>query len=40
MNDEAYYGTTPEGRWKFIREWATSQLKPADKARQVTGQLL
>lgn len=26
MNDECYYGTTPEGRWQFMRDWAVSQL--------------
>lgn len=26
MNDEAYFGDTPEGRWRFIRDWAESQL--------------
>ena len=27
MNDEAYFGETPEGRWKFMRDWAVRKLK-------------
>lgn len=27
MNDEAFYGETPEGRWKFMRDWAVRKLK-------------
>ena len=27
MNDEAYFGETPEGRWKFMRDWAIRKLK-------------
>ena len=27
MNDEAYFGQTPEGRWKFMRDWAVRKLK-------------
>jgi hypothetical protein len=26
LNDEGYYGQMPEGRWKFMRDWAVSQL--------------
>lgn len=26
LNDEAYFGQTPEGRWKFMRDWAASQI--------------
>lgn len=26
MNDEAYFGTTPEGRWRFMRDWAEENL--------------
>ena len=26
MNDEAYWGQTPEGRWKFMRDWAAENL--------------
>ena len=30
MNDEAWYGSDPEGRWRFMRNWAESNLrKPA-----------
>jgi hypothetical protein len=29
MNDEGYFGATPEGRWKFMRDWAAEQLRPA-----------
>lgn len=28
MNDEAYYGSTPEGRWQFMRAWAIEQMIP------------
>lgn len=27
MNDEAYYGMTPEGRWLFIRDWVRANIK-------------
>jgi hypothetical protein len=27
MNDEAYFGTSPEGRWQFMRAWAAENLK-------------
>ena len=27
MNDEGYYHQTPEQRWKFMRDWAVSNLK-------------
>ncbi len=27
MNDEAYWGPTPEGRWQFMRDWAARQVK-------------
>lgn len=27
MNDEGFYGHTPEARWKFMRDWAVSNLK-------------
>ncbi len=26
MNDEAFYGTGPEQRWQFMRDWAASQI--------------
>ena len=29
MNDEAFYGKGPEERWKFMRDWAASNIKPA-----------
>ena len=29
MNDEAYFGAGPEGRWKFMRDWAEKQLRSA-----------
>lgn len=28
MNDEAFYGRSPEERWNFMRDWAASQIKP------------
>lgn len=31
MNDECYYGTTPEGRWTFMRAWAVRYLHPESK---------
>ena len=27
MNDEAYWGQSPEGRWQHRREWAEKQLR-------------
>lgn len=27
LNDEAYYGSTAEGRWRFMRNWAASHIK-------------
>jgi hypothetical protein len=27
MNDEAYFGQTPEGRWKYMRDWAEKNLR-------------
>lgn len=27
LNDEAYCGQTPEGRWRFMYEWATAQVE-------------
>jgi hypothetical protein len=29
MNDEAYYGTSPEGRWQFMRNWAAGLITAA-----------
>lgn len=29
LNDEAYYGDTPEGRWRFMRSWAANNLRGA-----------
>ena len=29
MNDDAYYWTSPEQRWRKMREWAISHLKVA-----------
>lgn len=26
LNDEAFYGSTDEGRWQFMRQWAVSQI--------------
>lgn len=27
MNDEAYSGSAPDGRWRFMRSWAAENLK-------------
>lgn len=31
MNDEAYFGSTPEGRWQFIRAWAVENLRDSGR---------
>lgn len=28
MNDEAYWGATPEVRWQHMRDWAVANLRP------------
>lgn len=33
MNDEAFYGHTPEARWKFMRNWAEDNLAKARAAK-------
>lgn len=32
MNDEAYWGRTPEARWRIMREWALKHMAPPGDA--------